>query len=274
MKVAFVAGFFTPVLKSLEANFAGELKSHSLIWVPQILHGTADPGKLKQSFFDRLARGATDILILLVVLRGHEYVVDVAEAIVAEGRSRTPDTNIQICYFKDARSPQPVLDAIREFGVVEPEEPLPGSLEELETWARQKLDGKVLLHSRAVNAVKKSRYANQDLIYRSLLFLGNEYRDSRLEGSSGDHAGRCSAKLVELGLQLTDSITPARAGEEGDDYYVTYPAPGETQFLKHHLKKGSSRDERRCLRVYFFWDEMRKVVVVGWLPGHLGTRSS
>jgi hypothetical protein len=274
MKVALIAGFFTPVLKSLKANFTAELKARSIIWVPQLRNGAADPGALKQSFFDRLAKGASSILILLAVLRGHEYITEIAEAIIAEGRSRSPNTDIQFSCFRDARSPEPVVAAIRDFGVVEPEEPLPESLDELESWAQQKLRGKILLHSRALNGAKKSRYMDQTLIYRSLLFLGNEYRELRLNGSEGGSADRYKLKLLELGLELTNSTTPARAGEQGEDYHVDYPSRGETRFLKHHLKKGTSRDERRCFRVYFFWDEAEEIVVVGWLPSHLGTRSS
>jgi hypothetical protein len=274
MKVALIAGFFDPVLKSLEVNFTAELNARSIIWIPQLQHGAADPGKLKQNFFDRLAKDASGILILLAVLRGHEYIVEIVEAIVAEGRSRAPNTEIKFSCFKDARSHEPVVAAIRNFGVVEPEEPLPESLDELETWAQHRLKGKILLHSRALKGAKKSRYKDPALIYRSLLFLGNDYRELRIEGAAGDSADRCQAKLLELGLELTNSITPARAGEQGEDYYVDYPSLGETQFLRHHLKKGTSRDERRCLRVYFFWDETEKLVVIGWLPSHLGTRLS
>lgn len=274
MKVALIAGFFTPVLKSLEASFTAELEARSIIWVPQLHHGAADPGKLKQNFFDRLAKGASGILILLAVLRGHEYITEIVEAIIAEGRSRSPSTDIKFAYFKDARSPEPVVAAIRDFGVVKQEEPLPESLDELESWAQQNLRGKILLHSRALNGAKKSRYADPLLIYRSLLFLGNEYRELRINGSVGNAADRCRTKLLELGLELTNSVTPARAGEQGEDYYVDYPSLGEVEFLKHHLKKGASRDERRCLRVYFFWDEIERLVVVGWLPSHLGTRLS
>jgi hypothetical protein len=44
--------------------------------------------------------------------------------------------------------------------------------------------------------------------------------------------------------------------------------------LEFHLKKGSDRDERFSLRIYFFWDGDSKRVVVGSLPGHLDTRST
>jgi hypothetical protein len=39
--------------------------------------------------------------------------------------------------------------------------------------------------------------------------------------------------------------------------------------LDVHLKKGTSRESRHCLRIYFFWDEDSDQVVVGHLPDHL-----
>ncbi len=52
------------------------------------------------------------------------------------------------------------------------------------------------------------------------------------------------------------------------------PPADKKKLLEHHLCKGSDRDERFCLRIYFFWDEKLKRVVIGWLPGHLDTRST
>lgn len=41
------------------------------------------------------------------------------------------------------------------------------------------------------------------------------------------------------------------------------------------LRGGSStKDNRYCLRIYFFWDDSRQKVVVGHLPSHLETRAS
>ena len=86
---------------------------------------------------------------------------------------------------------------------------------------------------------------------------------------------RCAAKLQELGLELAPSISSSRAGEAGDEYYVTYPLEGETKrMLEQHLRKGSGREERFCLRIYFFWDKDSKKVIIGWLPSHLDTRAT
>ena len=50
---------------------------------------------------------------------------------------------------------------------------------------------------------------------------------------------------------------------------------GQRWLLDMHLKNGgNTRDPTRCLRVYFFWDDDERQVVVGSLPGHLESRLS
>jgi len=44
--------------------------------------------------------------------------------------------------------------------------------------------------------------------------------------------------------------------------------------MDRHLVKGTSRDPRFCMRIYFFWDDEENVVVVGHLPGHLTTAAT
>lgn len=81
------------------------------------------------------------------------------------------------------------------------------------------------------------------------------------------------AGTKRLGLRHDGSITQERAGHEGDEYYVRYPIGTQTRhFLELHLRKGSSKDERYCLAIYFFWDDDTQQVVVGWLPSHLDNR--
>ena len=67
-------------------------------------------------------------------------------------------------------------------------------------------------------------------------------------------------------------MSEVQAGQEGNEYYVAYQ--GRRILMARHLKKGNSRDERYCLRIYFFWDDEDEQVVVGSLPGHLDTRNT
>jgi len=69
------------------------------------------------------------------------------------------------------------------------------------------------------------------------------------------------------------SITPSRAGEQGETYFVRWPVGTEKlAFLAHHLREGVDKDERLTLAIYFFWEEDTEQVIVGWLPSHLENR--
>lgn len=149
---------------------------------------------------------------------------------------------------------------------------IPTSFKDMVAWCEVYLHGRVYLHPRAERAIEKAEYKNPQLVYRALLALAFEYRDSRL--------GKCNEKAFklrcsELGIQKRGSITRSRAGQEGDTYYINYPFHTSNQrLLQWHLVKGNSRQKAFCMRIYFFWDDDNKLVVIGYLPGHLNNRVS
>lgn len=149
---------------------------------------------------------------------------------------------------------------------------IPETYEDMVLWTQVYLADRLYLHPRAMRAIEKAEYQDPQLVYRALLALAFEYRDSRL-GLSDEKPfkQRCS----ELGLQKRSSISKGRAGEEGDRYFVNYPFHTSKRcLLQWHLGKGNSRKKAYCLRIYYFWDEDSKTVVVGYLPGHLNNRIS
>jgi hypothetical protein len=153
----------------------------------------------------------------------------------------------------------------------QPDNLIPETLDAFEAWTVDNLSGSVELTNRALRGVKKSEYDIPKLIYRSLLLLRDYYVPMRREGGIERRAA-FDAALSELGLECTPTISETRAGEEGDTYYIR--TPSGRHLLSEHLKKGNSREPRLCFRCYFFWDETRQQVVVGWLPSHLDTRAS
>jgi len=150
--------------------------------------------------------------------------------------------------------------------------PIPGNYDDMPQWVEKHLGGRVELLPRARNALKKARFEDVELVYRALLLLATDYRELHFgQIRINDFIERCK----EAGLEYCSSITEISAGERGEEYYVNYPAgTSNRRVLDHHLTKGTSRDERYTLRVYFFWDEQNSQVVVGWLPSHLETRTS
>ena len=150
--------------------------------------------------------------------------------------------------------------------------PIPNSYKEMSEWVKEHLAGRLILHPRAERALSKAEYTEVGMVYRALLILANEYRDSRM-GVGTDEAFR--DVLAQYGMNFSGSIDKSRAGQEGEAYYVKYPI-GSSQrvFLQFHIVRGNSREDRYCMRIYFFWDEDTNQVVVGWLPSHLSNRIS
>ena len=150
---------------------------------------------------------------------------------------------------------------------------IPQRFDELPEWVSVHLAGRLELHPRALRGLKNASYQDVGLVYRALLLLANEYRNMRIGFDGAKDAYDNGVK--RLGLRHDGSISQERAGHEGDEYYVRYPVGAQTRrFLELHLRKGTSKDERHCLAIYFFWDDDTQQVVVGWLPSHLDNRQT
>lgn len=146
---------------------------------------------------------------------------------------------------------------------------IPTSLDDFEAWCRDNLSGAVEVHNRAFQAVKKSSYEDESLLYKAMLILRDSYVPMKRDGGI-ERKQLFDQKCAELGLSEEPTFSGDRWGEEGDSYKIRYA--GRSRLLDRHLKKGNSRDERYCFRLYFFWDEENEQAVVGWLPSHLDTR--
>ncbi len=150
--------------------------------------------------------------------------------------------------------------------------PIPNNYKVMGEWVKEHLAGRLVLLPRAERAASKAEYTEVGMVYRALLILANEYRDSRM-GTGTDKAFRDA--LAQYSMDFSGSIDKCRAGQEGDAYYVNYPiGTSQRVFLQFHLERGNRHENRYCMRIYFFWDEDTNQVVVGWLPSHLSNRIS
>lgn len=149
----------------------------------------------------------------------------------------------------------------------------PDTYHDMADWVEEHLTGRLILHPRALQGIKDATFEDVGAIYKSLQLLADEYRNMRL-GTLGARES-WEEGLKRLELQFSGSITKERAGEQGETYFVRYPTgTNQRRLLDLHLRKGTTRDNRYCMRIYFFWDENRQRVVVGWLPSHLETRAT
>jgi hypothetical protein len=150
---------------------------------------------------------------------------------------------------------------------------IPESFNSLEEWAQKYLAGSVVIHNRALRAVRKSIFLDVPLAYKALLMLRDYYVPMRRDGEGGIEKRRAyEQELQNLGLEDSQTLSSGRYGEEGDTYRVDFD--GSPYVLDRHLKGNNSRDERYGFRLYYFWHDERQQVVVGWLPSHLTNRAS
>ncbi len=285
MRIAYVAGFFKHVLPELQKQFKKHLDSGAVVWIPP--YGQTDElnvNRFKGDFLGAVSRGATEILVCLFFMRKKPYLLETVQGIVDEGKSRSPGLIVRVEQFKSARDFAGVISKIEAFAPDAGSRTLddadvspPDNLDALPGWVLGRHSERIVLHPRAVNSAKKSKYEDVALIYAAVDFLGIEYWNMRtsIPLNAEERRKACDAKLGALGLDLSTAIGDSRAGEQGDEYEVTYPlGTDQKRVLELHLAKGSDREERFCLRIYFFWDGTAKKVVIGWLPNHLDTRGT
>jgi hypothetical protein len=163
------------------------------------------------------------------------------------------------------------LASTTQFGDAVPEAPepeIPQDLSGLRGWALAN-ENRIVLLPRAFQGAKKSLYEAPDTVYAALELLAGAYRDARM--GKLEHSEFLTA-LAASEMQLEGSVGVSVAGSHGDAYFVSWQ--GRRRFMDLHLRKGGGRDERYCLRIYFFWDEPSAKVVVGWLPSHLSNSLS
>lgn len=150
-----------------------------------------------------------------------------------------------------------------------PNIPILDDYSKLQEWVETYFPGKIHLHNRAIRALKEAVYEDPELVFKCVMLLGTTYYQMRMGTVTRSEFNK---KCEELGVEETGAIADIAAGELGDTYYVLYH--GAKVKLDRHLRKGTSRDPKYCMRLYFFWCEEESQVVIGSLPQHLTIRIS
>ncbi|MCX7155215.1 MAG: hypothetical protein NTW45_02060 [Rhodocyclales bacterium] len=157
--------------------------------------------------------------------------------------------------------------------------PIPGTYAELPKWLDSYFADRLFLHARAVRAIKDAAFENIALVYEALKLLADSYwpmkanqeQDQRQTLSNAWEEG-----IKRLRLEYNPhSIAQNRLGEFRETYTINYRiGQSSRQVLGPHLKFGSTKEDRYCMRIYFLWDDDRQLVVIGHLPSHLDTRAT
>jgi len=135
--------------------------------------------------------------------------------------------------------------------------PFPTTWDEFGDWCDECLAGRVTLTGSARRELSDAEFNDVGLAARCLHWLAGEYRDGRLRGGNPRLHGRIG--------EIAESVFNAPCG--GDTFDCSWS--GENHSVDWHIKVGgNTRDPRRCLRIYYFWDQDTQQVVVASMPGH------
>jgi hypothetical protein len=137
---------------------------------------------------------------------------------------------------------------------------LPSNWEDFANWADVALAGKLVLTPNARRQTRSPQFENVDLAARCLTWLGSVCRKRRLDGG-----GELQDQIVEEGVRN------AHCGSDEFDF--------DWQGLRYtadwHIKSGgNTRDPKRCLRIYYGWDESTRQILIADMPGHRRTEAS
>ena len=138
--------------------------------------------------------------------------------------------------------------------------PFPTSWEEFAAWSDESLAGRLTLTSAARRELSSAEFEDIGMAAACLNWLAHDYRDGRLCGGDPALHGRIS--------DIEDGVYNLPCG--GDSFECSWE--GRRHRVEWHIKRGANtRDPRRCLRIYYFWDEEARQVVVASMPAHRRT---
>jgi hypothetical protein len=157
--------------------------------------------------------------------------------------------------------------------------PIPSSYADLPKWVNSYFADRLFLHARAVRAIKDAAFENVSLVYETLKLLADAYWPMRANQEQEQRqtlSNNWEEGVKQLRLEYNShSIAQNRLGEFREAYTINYRiGQSSRQVLGPHLKFGSTKDDRYCMRIYFLWDDDRQLVVIGHLPSHLDTRAT
>jgi hypothetical protein len=180
------------------------------------------------------------------------------EQTLAEERAQAAEAQLNASSYRI----QQLIEQIRQRGQIpDANIQLPSSWVDFDDWCDQNLVGRVVLAPQARNGVRNPAFKDVELAARCVLWLANEYRDRRMEGGEGS--------LRDYVLEPGIKNSPSGADE------FSFWWQGQSHNADWHIKNGgNTRDPRRCLRIYYFWDATTQQVVIADMPAHRHTAAT
>lgn len=176
----------------------------------------------------------------------------------AEERAESAETQARASGFRI----QQLLAELKAAGA-SPDEgtKLPDDWGEFSNWCDEQLAGRVLLTPQARHQVGGATFEDVSLAARCLLWLANDFREAKLEGAGVT----LNDRPIEPGVKNAHCGT--------DEFEIQWQ--GKSWRVEWHIKNGgNTREPRRCLRIYYFWDDASQQAVIASMPAHRRTEAS
>lgn len=144
----------------------------------------------------------------------------------------------------------------------------PDNWDELELWVDEYGEGKLVLHEKALKAVKSSPFKDIPFAYKALEYLVRYFVPMKQRAPDDDALFQAEVDaLKELGLEREPVGEALNNHRYKQSYRRLYE--GKTIWLDDHLKWGGGFDPATLFRLYFHYDEASGKVIVGHLTTHL-----
>ncbi|MCR9196897.1 MAG: hypothetical protein NXH88_19330 [Hyphomonas sp.] len=128
-------------------------------------------------------------------------------------------------------------------------------------WCEQQFAGRLVLTSVARRGLKRPDFESVEVVARCLEWLATEARDSF----------RGESELILRDCRIVDGVLNAPCG--GDTYEFDWS--GRRIAADWHVKSGgNTRDPKRCLRIYYAWDDVTSQIIVSDAPAHKRTAAT
>lgn len=144
----------------------------------------------------------------------------------------------------------------------------PDNWDELEEWVDSYGEGKLVLHEKALKAVKSSPFKDIPFAYKALEYLVRYFVPMKQRDPKDDAPFHAEiTALAELGLEREPVGEALNNHRYKQSYRRLYE--GKTIWLDDHLKWGVGFDPATLFRLYFHYHEASGKVIVGHLTTHL-----
>lgn len=148
----------------------------------------------------------------------------------------------------------------------------PNTPQEIPAWVEERFSGRLILHTRAVHLIEAVSASDIDmhLLCDAIEYLATEYRGLKTGELQWDEVqNKCSEKYGRP-FEVTgcgDTSIEMYSNQYKVKYKIGFKGKAVETPLDEHLKVGNSAGN--LIRIYFFYDDEKKIIVVGSLPHHL-----